>query len=78
MHHLAQNEYLSDLQRGQTAIKVRKLTLCVQAGLSMTLTIAAIVLIQQIRLINTLPVGYSKENRIVVKYLPSEEIYTTG
>ena len=65
-----------DLQRGQTAIKVRKLTLCVQAGLSMTLTIAAIVLIQQIHLINTLPVGYSKENRIVVKYLPSEEIYT--
>lgn len=64
-----------DLQRGQTAIKVRKLTLCVQAGLSMMLTIAAITVVQQINLINALPIGYSKENRIVVNNLPSEYVY---
>lgn len=64
-----------DLVRGGTAIFIRKLTLCFQGALSIGLIIAATSLYQQISLINTLQVGYDKSSRLVVKELPSSEIY---
>ncbi|RJE77196.1 ABC transporter permease [Pseudoalteromonas sp. MSK9-3] len=64
-----------DLQRGKTAIWVRKLTLGLQGGLSVALIVAAIVVYKQMALIGDLPVGYSKTDRVIIKNLPTEAIY---
>lgn len=64
-----------DLQRGKTAIWVRKLTLGLQGGLSVALIVAAVVVYKQMTLIGDLPVGYSKVDRIVIKDLPTADIY---
>ena len=64
-----------DLERGSSAILVRKLTLCLQGSLSVGLIIAALTLFQQMSLVNELEVGYEKSARLMVKDLPSAEIY---
>ena len=64
-----------DLVRGATAVFVRKLTLCLQAALSVGLIIAAISLSQQMSLIDNLAVGYEKSSRLVIKQLPPEALY---
>ncbi|WP_057832633.1 ABC transporter permease [Colwellia sp. TT2012] len=64
-----------DLVRGATAVFVRKLTLCLQAALSVGLIIAAISLSQQMSLIDSLAIGYDKSSRLVIKELPSEALY---
>jgi len=65
-----------DLVQGGTAIFVRKLTLCLQGALSVGLIIAALSLYQQMTLIDNLAVGYAKSSRLVVKDLPTKELYT--
>ncbi|NQZ88261.1 MAG: FtsX-like permease family protein [Saccharospirillaceae bacterium] len=65
-----------DLVRGATAVFVRKLTLCLQGTLSVGLIIGAISLYQQMNLINSLPVGYEKSSRLVIKNLPPEALFT--
>ncbi|KAF7767754.1 hypothetical protein PCIT_a3842 [Pseudoalteromonas citrea] len=64
-----------DLQRGKTAIWVRKLTLALQGGLSVALIVAAVVIYKQMALIDSLPVGYSKLDRIIIKDLPTEAVF---
>ncbi len=64
-----------DLVRGSTAIFVRKLTLILQAALSVGLIIAAVSLNKQIQLINSVDVGYQKSSRLIIKSLPSNAIY---
>ncbi|AOT10057.1 ABC transporter permease [Pseudoalteromonas luteoviolacea] len=64
-----------DLQRGQTAIWVRKLTLYFQSVLSIALIISAVVIYKQMALVNTLDVGYAKTDRLLVQDLPAELIY---
>jgi len=65
-----------DLVQGGTAIFVRKLTLCLQGALSVGLIIAAVSLYQQMTLIDNLAVGYAKSSRLIVKGLPTKELYT--
>ena len=67
-----------DLNRGGTAIFVRKLTLCFQGALSIGLIIATASLYQQMQLIDNLDVGYEKSSRLTVKELPSEALYKKG
>jgi len=64
-----------DLICGGTAIFVRKLTLCFQGALSIGLIIAVVSLYQQMQLINNLHVGYEKSSRLIVKSLPSDDLY---
>ncbi|MDK1313948.1 ABC transporter permease [Pseudoalteromonas ardens] len=64
-----------DLQRGKTAIWVRKLTLGLQGALSVALIVAAAVVYKQMALINDLPVGYAKHDRLIIKNLPAEALY---
>ncbi|SFC47949.1 ABC transporter permease [Pseudoalteromonas denitrificans] len=64
-----------DLVRGGTAIFIRKLTLCLQGALSVGLIIAAIILYQQMTLVNNLDVGYEKHGRIIVKGLPTDVVF---
>ncbi|KZN60377.1 ABC transporter permease [Pseudoalteromonas luteoviolacea] len=64
-----------DLQRGQTAIWVRKLTLYLQSVLSIALIIAAVTIYKQMALVNELEVGYGKTDRLLVKSLPSELLF---
>ncbi|MCF2858474.1 ABC transporter permease [Pseudoalteromonas sp. SMS1] len=64
-----------DLQRGQTAIWVRKLTLYFQSVLSIALIIAAVIIYKQMALVNDLEVGYSKTDRLLVKELPAESLF---
>ncbi|KGJ88201.1 ABC transporter permease [Colwellia psychrerythraea] len=64
-----------DLVRGATAVFVRKLTLCLQAALSVGLIIAVISLSQQLSLIDSIAVGYDKSSRLVIKELPPEALY---
>lgn len=59
----------------ETAIWVRKLTLCLQGALSVGLIIAAMTLSQQMALVNNLAVGYVKHSRLIVKNLPAEGLY---
>lgn len=67
-----------DLVRGTTAVFIRKLTLCLQAALSVGLIIAVISLSQQLSLIDSLAVGYEKSSRLVIKELPPEALYIKG
>lgn len=67
-----------DLVRGGTAIFIRKLTLCLQGILSVSLIIGALSLYQQMSLINNLAVGYEKSSRLIVKNLPSEALHIQG
>jgi putative ABC transport system permease protein len=64
-----------DLVIGGTAIFIRKLTLCFQGALSISLIIAAASLFQQMVLIDNLDIGYEKSSRLMVRGLPSEALY---
>ena len=64
-----------DLERGGTAIWIRKLTLCLQGALSVGLIVGAASLYQQMSLVDRLAVGYQKADRLVVKALPTEALY---
>ena len=66
-----------DLQRGKTAIWVRKLTLSIQGGLSVALIIMATIIYQQIALNNDLPVGYAKKDRLIVHNIPKDAAQPT-
>ncbi|MBQ4839026.1 ABC transporter permease [Pseudoalteromonas luteoviolacea] len=66
-----------DLQRGKTAIWVRKLTLYLQSVLSIALIIAAVTIYKQMALVNDLEVGYGKTERLLVKDLPAELVFKT-
>ncbi len=63
-----------DLQRGQTAVLVRKGLLILQSALSVALIIAAVLLQQQLYHLQQLPIGYEREGRIQVADIPSEKI----
>ena len=64
-----------DLNRGSIAIWLRKFTLCAQCTVSISLLIAAFTLYTQMSLIQELEIGYAKQDRLVVKGLPSELLY---
>lgn len=63
-----------DLQRGKTAVFVRKGLLTLQSALSVALIIAAVLLQQQLSHLQQLPIGYEREGRIQVADIPSEKI----
>lgn len=63
-----------DLQRGKSAIWVRKALLVGQSGLSVALIIGAIFLQQQLSYLQTLPVGYHHEGKIQVSAIPTKTI----
>ena len=71
----AQRVLSGDLNRGGTAIFIRKLTLCLQGTLSVGLIIASASLYQQMHLINNLEIGYEKSSRLTVKGLPNDALY---
>ncbi|MCF2910431.1 ABC transporter permease [Pseudoalteromonas sp. DL2-H2.2] len=66
-----------DLQRGATAIWVRKSLLVAQAALSITLIIATFVLYQQLVFLTTLDTGYAKENRLEIRALNATEVFNS-
>ncbi|WP_133408496.1 ABC transporter permease [Parashewanella tropica] len=64
-----------DLQRGKTAIWVRKSLLVLQSAMSIALIIGSITLYQQLTLINSLPVGYEREHKLLVAGLPRNQLF---
>lgn len=65
-----------DLQRGNTAIVVRKSLLTLQASLAMGLIIASMSLQQQLTYLQNLPLGYETQQRLVVSDIPVKEAFT--
>ncbi|MDP2561625.1 ABC transporter permease [Psychrobium sp. 1_MG-2023] len=66
-----------DLQRGKTAVMVRKCLLILQAALSIALIIGAVMLQQQLNFLSTLPVGYQKEHRLDVAGIDRNDLFYT-
>ncbi|MGB0893834.1 MAG: FtsX-like permease family protein [Parashewanella sp.] len=64
-----------DLQRGKTAIWVRKSLLVLQSAMSIALIIGAMTLYQQLQLLNSLQVGYQKQHKLLVSNLPRDELF---
>ncbi|QQX80490.1 ABC transporter permease [Shewanella sp. KX20019] len=64
-----------DLQRGKTAIWVRKSLLVLQSALSISLIISSITLYQQLDLLNTLPLGYEKQHKMLISGLDRDELF---
>ncbi|WP_440054550.1 FtsX-like permease family protein [Pseudoalteromonas sp. T1lg65] len=65
-----------DLQRGNTAIFVRKSLLTLQASLAIGLIVAAITLQQQLAYLQNLPLGYQTAQRLVLSEIPVKEVFT--
>jgi len=65
-----------DLQRGKTAIIVRKFSMLIQSVLSVALIIAAVNLYLQLNYLQSLPVNYEKHNRLKVADAPDNIIYS--
>ena len=65
-----------DLNRGKTAVVVRKSILVFQAALSIALIIVAITLQQQLSHLMNLATGYSKDARIEISNLPKNKIFS--
>jgi len=63
-----------DIQRGRTAIAVRKGLLVVQSALSVALIIGALLLQQQLAYLQSLPVGYTKESKLVINDISAADI----
>ncbi|WP_462146397.1 ABC transporter permease [Pseudoalteromonas gelatinilytica] len=64
-----------DLQRGNTAIWVRKSLLTLQASLAVGLIIASVTLFNQLSHLQNLPLGYKTEQRLVISELPTELVF---
>ncbi len=64
-----------DLQRGRTAIAVRKSLLVLQSALSVGLIIAALLLQQQLAHLQSLPIGFAKEAKLVVSDIDAENLF---
>ncbi|ALQ06634.1 ABC transporter permease [Pseudoalteromonas sp. Bsw20308] len=65
-----------DLQRGSTATWVRKSLLTLQASLAIGLIIASITLLNQLSHLQSLPLGYQTQQRLVVSELPVQSVFT--
>ncbi|MBE0364592.1 hypothetical protein PULV_a2316 [Pseudoalteromonas ulvae UL12] len=65
-----------DLQRGNTAIWVRKSLLTLQASLAIGLIIASVTLFNQLAYLQSLPLGYQTQQRLVISELPVQEVFT--
>lgn len=63
-----------DLQRGLTAIWIRKALLATQAALSIGLIVGAATLWFQLKHLNEISLGYQKENRLIVSTIEQEEV----
>jgi putative ABC transport system permease protein len=64
-----------DMQRGRTAIAVRKSLLVLQSALSVALIIAALLLQQQLAHLQSLPVGYAKEGKLMISDIDAGDIF---
>ncbi|TLX45978.1 ABC transporter permease [Pseudoalteromonas phenolica] len=65
-----------DLQRGSTAIWVRKSLLTFQASLAIGLIIGSATLLQQLSHLQSLPLGYQTAQRLVISEVPVGEVFT--
>ena len=65
-----------DLQRGSTAIWVRKSLLTFQASLSIGLIIGSVTLLQQLSHLQNLPLGYQTNQRLVISDVPVRDVFT--
>ncbi|KTF13638.1 ABC transporter permease [Pseudoalteromonas sp. H105] len=65
-----------DLQRGSTAIWVRKSLLTLQASLAIGLIIASVTLLKQLAHLQSLPLGYQTQQRLVISELPVQTVFT--
>lgn len=63
-----------DLQRGTTAVLVRKTLLVFQSALSVGLMIGAVLLQQQLQYLQELPVGYQRDGKIQITEIASEQV----
>ncbi|KPV93757.1 putative ABC transporter permease YknZ [Pseudoalteromonas sp. P1-9] len=66
-----------DLDRGKTAILVRKSLIVLQSALSIGMIIASVSLYQQLNHLQNLPVNYEKSNRLRVDNIDIEKIFWT-
>jgi putative ABC transport system permease protein len=64
-----------DLSRGKSSVYIRKLTLCVQGAVAISLISAVVMIYQQMALVNNVDVGYEKDSRLIVRELPSASLY---
>lgn len=64
-----------DLDRGQTAILVRKLLLVIQSALSVGLIIVAFSIYSQLNYLYEFPVNYEKHNRLRVAGIPEGKVF---
>lgn len=65
-----------DLQRGSTAIWVRKSLLTFQASLAIGLIVGSVTLLQQLSHLQNLPLGYQTNQRLVISQVPVGDIFT--
>ncbi len=65
-----------DLQRGSTAIWVRKSLLTFQASLAIGLIIGSATLLQQLSHLQNLPLGYQTAQRLVISEVPVGQVFT--
>jgi putative ABC transport system permease protein len=65
-----------DLQRGSTAIWVRKSLLTFQASLAIGLIVGSVTLLQQLSHLQNLPLGYQTNQRLVISEVPVGNIFT--
>ncbi|KID55547.1 hypothetical protein JF50_20285 [Pseudoalteromonas luteoviolacea] len=63
-----------DINRGKTSVLIRKSLLVCQSGLSIALIIFAYTLHAQLNFLQSTPLGYEKEQRIVIKDLAAEHL----
>ncbi|NMR24722.1 FtsX-like permease family protein [Pseudoalteromonas sp. NEC-BIFX-2020_015] len=64
-----------DLQRGHTAILIRKALLVLQSALSVALIIGAMLLQQQLSYLQTLPVGYEKTAKLQISDIDAGDLF---
>jgi putative ABC transport system permease protein len=64
-----------DMQRGRTAIAVRKSLLVLQSALSVSLIIGALLLQQQLAYLQSLPIGYEKEGKLIVSDIKASDLF---
>ncbi|MBB1268765.1 ABC transporter permease [Shewanella sp. SR44-3] len=64
-----------DLQRGKTAVLIRKSLLTLQAALSVGLIVAAAILFQQLDYLKQLPVGYERTQRIEISAIAADMLF---
>jgi putative ABC transport system permease protein len=70
------NALSGELSSGQTANRIRKILLGLQAAFSISLITAVIIFSQQLKLLRDIDTGFATDNRLIISGLPNESVFT--